>query len=813
MTPPASGSWSVAREELQLALRRPFVLLTAAFLLGVVWADAVVPPLLVVSIIAIFSVLLTGFAALRMPSAGSKLLLVTAFLIGAVLHSWRITPGVTATHIPPGGIDLPTASARICSATHTDAAQVAVLNWQRPGARPERVRCRLPARPRVGPGDGVVLEDVELWRPRSPSMPGEEDERRELAREGVHLEGRAREIARVDALQPWRQPGEEMLERAREHMLAVLSQAMPGPSPEVYASLLAAMVYGMKSAPIPPDIVELFRRSGTIHLLVVSGSQVTIIALTLIFLVRGTRRVLPTWGLILVTMGLIALALLAGMGASISRATAMAIVLLGTFAWGRNYDFPTALALSALLMCVLNTGAVCDLGTQLTFACSVGVYLAVARPETPPADRLRRLLTAAAWGTLGAWVFCTPILIRHFGSMVLVGVLANLVAVPLAAMLLYLGLVAIAAGCLWIPLAIPLCAVARVLLSWMLANNAWFAGLPLATVDQMHLSVPGLLLWYGLAALAAFMLRSPRLRAETLRLNRGRALSVGVACVGALLLWLAVVQSRPQPLRMHVLDVGAAQCVFVEAPGAKILIDAGADARAGEARRILMRQVLPFLALRRVRGLDAIFISHAHEDHCNLAAEIIREIPARRLLLGNALGGGEDWIGMLEAARQRGVQVETLSPGGTLRLGRRTWLTALGPARYVPGENLVNDNSLAVRLVHGRVTMLLPADVGEAGEQELLEEHARSPGDLHADVLLAPHHGSPTSSSRAFLEAVRPSAIIVSCAQGKSAPRAEVLERYERLGARVWRTDQSGLVTVVTDGERVHVETYRATRR
>jgi len=799
--PDAPGWWPLLRAEAQPLLQRPLVWLTVALLLGIIWADGFRPPPLPVTLTCGAAVLLTACALGRAPRVASRLLLLCVFLLGGALHAGRVTPRAEVRALPTQ-LKLPELEARVCSVERRASWGQSVVLDLEPFVR-GRAHCSLPAEPLVHGGDVLALEDVALDVPRPV---GDGVTREDMARRGIHIGGRAETIAEVRAGQPWRAGLEERLERWRARLLDVLTRAMPGATPETYASLLASMVYGMRAAPVSDDIEALFRGSGTIHLLVASGSQVTIIAFSLIFLVRGTRRVLPLWGLAVVTLGLLVFALLAGLGASINRAVAMAVVLLGTFAWGRRYDLPTALAASALLLSLLDTGTVYDVGAQLTYGGTIGVCLALPPGLMAQRSGLRSVLLAAGLGSVGAWLLTTPVIIQHYNSLVLGGLLANLVAVPLAAVLLYLGLVAIGAGLVWLPLAVPLCAVARTLLDAMLWSNAFFASLPLAVLGPIHLWWPWFVLWYALAAALFLVLRSAPLRQRVLAVDGRWAVAGGVALLGAALLWGAAVQPPADRLRVHVLDVGAGQCVLVEAPAGKILIDAGADPIPGQAEEILRRRVVPFLALRHVRALEAIVISHAHEDHCNLAAPLMESVPTRRLLLGPSAGAEAGWLQMLQTARAEGITTETFVPGSRLRLGAHTWLEALGPSAAAPfRDDAVNNGSLVLRLAHQQTVMLFAGDIAAEGEERLLRYYPQ-PGALHADVLLAPHHGSGGSCTEAFLGAVSPRDVIVSCAGDDRRPPERTLQRFAKLGLQVWRTDVNGGVTVTSNGRTATVQ-------
>jgi competence protein ComEC len=488
----------------------------------------------------------------------------------------------------------------------------------------------------------------------------------------------------------------------------------------------------------------------------------------------------------------------------------MAVILLGSFASGRRYDFPTALAFSALALCLLNTSTVFDVGAQLTYACSLGVYLA-APPQLTGVRRNRRraFVSLVCWGTFGAWLFSSPILINSFHRLVLSAGVANLVAVPLSVALLYLGLLAIGLGLIWMPLAVPLCWVARLLLDSILHVNAFCASLPLAGLDNIVLPAPLVALWYLVVILAFWALRSQTPWELTRGLNwrRVAAVAAGVVCVGAVVVSLS---ARPtQRLEMDVLDVGAGQCVLLRAPGgADILLDAGTEARGNETAQSASRVVLPFLALQGVRSLEAIVLSHPHDDHCNLAAEIMQAIPTRQLLVGPDAGAEASWPAILQVARERGVSVVAAQAGGTLPLAPDCRLEFLEPTQMLTGtDDDSNNNSLVERLVYRQVRVLLPADLQAEGEGRLVQNYA--PEALHAQVLLAAHHASVHSGTREFIQAVAPEVVLISCGSGSRRPRPEALRVFEDLGLPIWRTDVSGTISLSTDGRRVKVRRYR----
>ncbi|MHB8996496.1 MAG: ComEC/Rec2 family competence protein [Armatimonadota bacterium] len=785
--------------------RRPLVLLTLACLLGIIWADWAAPPLVALGVLCLLVIALAAFALHRDLTAINLLLLLGMLLSGALLHTWRITPGPDDLR-PQGFRNLPLAQGTVARVYQQseDRQDLLLEDVRVEGVRVARLAAvRLPAHPRVQLAQQVTLGEVSLWRLARRSGGWE----RSRMREGVHAGGEAKRLVQVAQRPSAVRSVHAAATASRRRMLDTLTGAMPGPNADFYARLLAGMVYGMQAAPISDDLKELFRRTGTIHLLVVSGAQVSLIAFALIFLVRGTRLVLPVWGMALVAIALLGVAVVAGMGASVERSVAMALMLLASFAAGRRYDFPTSLALSALVLCLLDSSIVFDLGAQLTYACCLGVYLAA--PTLEPGTRRQpwHALSFVCWATFGAWLFASPLLISTFHRLVLLAGLANLVAVPLSVVLLYVGLAAIALGMIWLPLAVPLCWLARVLLETLLRVNTFCDTLPLAGVDQLHLGYGALIVWYLVVIAALWALRSKTPWQLASEVDR-RKLAVGAGSAACLaLIFLCFSPRSTDTLRLQVLSVGAGQCVLAQLPGGgNILLDAGMETSGGARGPEASREVLPFLALKRVRSLQAIVLSHPHEDHCNLAAQIMQAVPTGTLIIGPEGGAEASWPGTLQVARQRGVQIIPAKAGGSLQLAPQCQLDFLEPTSLLAAtDEDTNNNSLVSRLVYRQVRVLLPADLQAEGERRMLHDYRHDPEALRAEVLLAPHHASVYSGTPEFLRAVAPEVVLISCGRGTRQPRPAALRVFEDLGLTVWRTDLSGTISLSTDGRTVTV--------
>ncbi|MFQ6133165.1 MAG: DNA internalization-related competence protein ComEC/Rec2 [Armatimonadota bacterium] len=595
--------------------------------------------------------------------------------------------------------------------------------------------------------------------------------------------------------------------RARRVMFAALERTMPGDNPGLYARLLASIVYGTQIAPLPREITEAFRQSGTVHVLVVSGSQVTILVAALLLMTRARRGRLHWPHLLLAVPILVLFALLVGLGPSIRRAVSMCLLLLAGGVARRDYDAYTALALAGLIVVLMDPQAIRDVGAQLSFAAAFGVIHFLPRRRVAQMRFWPRLGLMALVGTVGAWAMTLPILAHCFHGFPLLGAFANLAVVPLAALLIPMGLVATVAALIVPPLAALLNALNRGLIDIMLGIAHCFAELPGSYVEGVGMSFGGAVVWYAGVLGLLGVVRAPW--GET-ALRRKLAVAL-VVVVAAAVVWYALTLPAAE-LTITMLDVGDGECLVVRSPtGKTMLVDGGRATNGGEG--VGREVILPYLVLRGIRRVDWLVVTHPHDDHVNGLTAVVREMPVGMVLDSGI--AGDSWAAqeLWRAVEAAGVPRKPARRGERVDLGGGAVAVVLSPREPVPQgtEADVNNGSVVLKLVYGRFSALLTGDLEEEGESALL----RSGANVRATLLKVAHHGSETSSTPAFLRAAAPELAFISAGHSRRLdnPSPEVLERLEEVGAEVRRTDTEGAVSLKTDGRDWSVEAFRPGRR
>lgn len=577
------------------------------------------------------------------------------------------------------------------------------------------------------------------------------------------------------------------LARWRDHIASSLDRTFGTDAPMVRALLIA------DTRGLSPELRERYADAGLVHMLSISGLHVAIVGGALLLLLQSAR--LPSNTAAVAAVAVTALYVLA-IGApppAVRSATLFAATTLARLIQRPVSPWAT-FSLGAMLP-LLEPRTVLDLGWQL----SVGGYAAIV-----VAGRLGRRLPEAwrGWrralakeliaGALTTAV-TAPLVAWHFGRLSLIAPLSNLAAGPVISLL---------QPTLFLAMLTPEGAAAR-----FVADAATPMLRTMDAVANIAASAPGAAIAVTPTAISALLAGAASVAVLVAAWQRHWAppLTLACACI-ALLAWLpdgARLPSRAAPpMELHMIDVGQGDAIALRSPrGRWVLVDAGRAWSTGDAGRAT---VIPYL--RRLGGPLAVFVlTHPHADHIGGAASIVRALKPAELRDAAFVEGSAIYRELLRTTQEVGTRWQRVRPGERIEIDGME-LDFLAPdSAWTVSLRDPNEASTVVRVRYGSVRFLLTGDA-EAGEEGWLLK--RDPGALDVDVLKVGHHGSATSSTAEFLDAVTPRLALVSVGAGNTYrhPSAEVMARLVGQGAMVLRTDQLGSVVVRTDGDYIEVE-------
>lgn len=623
------------------------------------------------------------------------------------------------------------------------------------------------------------------------------DYRAYLARQGVYSVMLDPQITRLDGPRQgaaWKRQVYAL--RARGE--ALLQRTLPEP----YAALANGILLGI-DAGIPEALNEQFTRTGTSHVLVISGSNVALLAGMMTAFwgrVLGKRR---AW---LPALAAIALyAVLVGGDAAVVRAAIMGGLVVVASGLRRRSVALVSLAAACWAMTLVNPLALWQVGFQLSAMATAGLILIMPRLV---GDTQRGLIAALLVDGLAmsvaASVMVAPLLAYHFGAVSVLGLFANLLIVPVQPWIMAWGSAGVAAGVAGLThLAQILLWVPWLGLVWTVFIVEQVAGLPGAQITVTGFGLPELAGSYALLALLLGYKRAAQWGRDALgRLREldstrwGQPATITLLGIAAILVWWGV-WTRPDG-RLHVwfLDVDQGDGILIQTPsGRQALID------GGRHPALLLSELgaaMPFWD----RSLDLLVLTHPDGDHMDAQIEAARRFAVGQAVTSAPAAAQEKASPWRDALALRATPLTLIHSGGWIDLGDGAALWVLWPPSMpITGEDADNENSLVLKLVYGDFSLLLTGDAGIASETAWLASGA----PLAATVLKVGHHGSAGSTGPGFVAAVNPHLAVIQVGADNSYghPADAVLENLA--GRTVLRTDEVGRIHVVSDGREMWV--------
>jgi len=610
-----------------------------------------------------------------------------------------------------------------------------------------------------------------------------------------------------------------------------LSQSLSLALPEPQASLAQGILLGLRGN-IPYPLNQAFSRTGTAHVLAISGINISIVIGMLLaagIWIFGKRYSIYIW-LALLTIWLYAL--VTGMNPPVVRGAVMGSMFLIAEYLGRQRSASTALAFAAAVMVGIEPQVLWDASFQLSFLAMAGLifispYLqawgrkgvtaAVGREGA--AASLCNLVADSFAVTLAAILATWPVIAYYFNVVSFVGLPATFFALlALPGIIITSALVA-GAGLLAPFLAQALGRIAWLFLSYFILVVQAFDALPFSSAKLSNIHIWQIWIYYALLAviMAAINYRkqlvdffhlagskiSPSVsRISGLAFKLPRKWVISPLLIAAILVWVAFLNMPDDKLHVSILDVGQGDAILIQTPNRQdILIDGGPSP---QAISLELGKKLPFWD----KTIDLVILTQPQADHVTGLIEVLQKYKVPQVIEPGIAYSSATYQQWLNLVNNNEIKHEIGHAGQELNLGNGIKMEVLHPpSPLLQGtSDDIDNNGLALRLSWNKVSFLLTADIGREAEWYLIAQRA----NLKTTVLKVAHHGSQTSTSPEFLAVVNPevAAISVGANNRFGLPYSEVVNRLiEQVGSdRVYLTSTHGTIEFVTDGDRLWVK-------
>ncbi len=661
---------------------------------------------------------------------------------------------------------------------------------------------------RVTPGDKIRFMS-RLKRPRNFGNPGEFNYTGYLKKKGIYVTGFVNSekwIVRLSEGGGWFR---ERITGIRSDIEGVIESGATD-----NAAVLKALFLGRKGE-VPKSVREGFARTGIAHLLAISGLHigiVTLIVYTLaLWILRNSERCMLAFNIkkaatLLSIPPVLFYAVIAGFSLPTMRAVIMVIVFLVALILDRERDIYNTMAIAALVILLIAPTSILDASFQLSFAAILAIVFITPRLrmifkredtlETilmgkSVSLRIKEKISYILMVSIAAFLGTAPIVAYHFRLLPIVGSVANLVIVPLIGFLVVpLGLMAVSL----IPLSHSLASIliwgADKVLGFSIWLNGIFAMIPFAAIRVARPTISEIVLIYLTILVSVFAITSKKMR-----------LMLPIFLLPLLVIYgYRYYKTNYDPdLKITFISVGQGDAALVELPyGKRMLIDGGGFYNpmfdVGE------RIVAPILWDKGINKIDYMALSHPQMDHAGGLLYISKNFD-----IGEFWWNGDDGLtGLRESLQEKGVPMAIKDTAA-----KPMDINGVAVEFLHPGKDSLldkNNRSLVIKLKYGDVSIIFSGDIEEEGERELLSRGL----DLKTTILKIPHHGSRSSSTEEFVKALNPDIVVASVGYNNpfGFPHKEIIKKYRKKGALIYRTDKEGAITIETDGSDINVKGY-----
>ena len=540
-------------------------------------------------------------------------------------------------------------------------------------------------------------------------------------------------------------------------------------------NLLIAMILG-DTEDLSEELKTDFLNSNLYHILSVSGGQVSniIIGITILFrLLKIHKKIMDVLCIVI----LIEFMFLTGLTPSIIRACIMCIISLISGLIIRRYDIANSLGISLLIILINNPFAINSLSVLLSYFGFLGIIVlgsfTIKEVNKVIKNNILRYILNIVISSVAAQIFIFPIILYIFGTISLTFIFSNLLIIPLSTVITIIGLFIMICP-------LQIFGFVEPLIELTINIVGFFSNIGISKIYCIIPNIKEIITYYVMSLYLYYMLRRDYIYKIKHFFRKYKKIIVII-----LLLSIGtsyIYKNIQKDLYINFIDVGQGDSTLITTQfNKKILIDGGGS-EFGSTFDVGEKTLLPYLLKKKIHKLDYVIISHFDSDHVGGILTILEELNVKQVLIPKQVEYSENYNKFLDIIKKRNIKVKIVGEGNTINIDKNTYLDILWPEEKQIKDNVLNNNSLIVRLCYKNFKMLFTGDIEAIAEQRLLQKYENTE-KLTADILKVAHHGSKSSSIAEFLEKVNPRIALIGVGKNNKFghPNAGVLDRLNML--------------------------------
>lgn len=554
------------------------------------------------------------------------------------------------------------------------------------------------------------------------------------------------------------------------------------------------------------------------HILAVSGMHITYLIIGIHICLKniiGTRNTK-----IITIILLVCYLLLIGLSASVVRAVIMGIMVILSKLLYRKSDIATTLALSLLVNLMYNPYSILQIGLQFSYGGTIGILffqkniLKIFQSirmkkkimlKNKWIEKLEEILSV----TFSAQMIILPLMLFHFNIVGIYFFITNILVNILIGPIVLLGFVFCIVSFINTSfskfISIFLTIGVRILVKISLFSQLPFAKIYISTPKIWKIILFYLTMFIFNYLYSLYQKRKVNMSERRIknllalfkykfRENRKKWLVI----LQIIIIICLVIKIIPKDLKIYFIDVGQGDSTFIVTPNNKtILIDGGGSISSDfdVGKRIL----LPYILDRGFSKIDYIFISHFDQDHVAGLFEILEELKIEKVYISKQIEKTENYEKFIKIVKKKKINVHEVKAGNRIQIEKNLYFDILWPIEDQITTNVLNNNAIVCNLHYKNFSMLFTGDIEEISEKQILKLYSDSKKLLKTDILKVAHHGSKTSSTSEFLNAVKAKFAVIGVGKNNNFghPSQQVIQRLQESGVKVYRTDENGEISII----------------